>query len=387
MSYSSQLEPGDHHPNVSAVTANRLRIVHVVEAAFAGVGRHVLDLGRGQVDRGHEVHVVVARRRASAEFSEQLLQIDFASISSVEGATGRWMDVRGCQAVQQIVAATSPDILHGHASRGGAWARIGRSGRTRVVYTPNAMITQSPTLHPLLWHCYRSVERTLARRTDLLIHVSAEEAEHAREIGVRAKGETLIPNGIPLVELPSRADARRRLGLPCDGLLVGFVGRLVPQKGLELLIDASRQVYDATGATIVVVGEGPDREALAQYAERQNAGPIRWIGKQPGQLVMPAFDVFALPSRYEGFPYVLLESLWAGVPVVATDSSCASAVLGDGRAGTLTPRDPEVFGRAIVRLLSECSSDLRSRAARSRAISLSVDKMVDSTLASYDALG
>jgi glycosyltransferase involved in cell wall biosynthesis len=101
---------------------------------------------------------------------------------------------------------------------------------------------------------------------------------------------------------------------------------------------------------------------------------------------MAALDVFALPSRYEGFPYVVLEALWAGVPVVATDVCNASLVLADERCGTVVPRDPARIARALVgRLAAPGSADDAS--ARRQAASLhSVDTMVDETLALYRSL-
>lgn len=370
---------------------SELRVLHVVEAAFAGVGRHVLDLVTHQVaEPGWRVDVAHGLARADAPFLDRLAGLGVDEVLTFGGSAAMGpSDAATIRRLRRHVTAAGVDVVHGHASKGGALARLVAAGTdARAVYTPNALITQAPHLARLRHSLYRGIEMTLAPLTDHLIHVSDAEAEHARSIGLRPRSSTVIPNGIDPVPLPTRADARAALGLEPDGagggrgghlVTIGFVGRLDHQKNLGLLLDA----YAALGGLdtalppteLVVIGDGPLREEHEAHAARLSTpGPVRFLGKQPGAVSMPAFDVFALPSKYEGFPYVLLEALAAGVPCVATAPCAADRLFGDGRAGRIAGGDPADPSSAVAfagALLELVGSAERRAAASAAALEVS----------------
>ncbi len=175
------------------------------------------------------------------------------------------------------------------------------------------------------------------------------------------------------------------------------MGRLSPQKNVGLLVEAYRLLVErlsvaAEGGSeplsteLVIIGEGDDEAELRAAA----AGlPVRFLGRQPGPTSMPAFDVFALPSQYEGFPYVLLEALQAGVPCVATEG-CAAGPLLEGRgarvagAGSIVELDPEAMADALEVLVR--GADVR-RAASEAALEVSrrfsAEAMAASVMAVY----
>lgn len=349
-----------------------LRILHVVESAFAGVGRSVLDLAEAQVRGGDIVDVLYGSARADERFLTRL------AASGVRRATsfgaGRAMgpaDLLALLAVRRSLRRDGPyDIVHGHASKAGAYVRAGCGRRsTSVIYTPQAFITQSPELSGPARRVYSTVERLLARRTAGLIHVSRQEADHATALGLAPRRTTIIPNGIPFVQLPSRDATRSMFGWDPETLIVGCVGRLERQKGLDLLIRALPLVEAPAGPwQLVVVGEGGEREALVSLARDLGVEErITWLGKRDGQATMPAFDLFALPSRYEGFPYVVLEALWAEVAVLATSTSCVDDIFDAVPAGLIVPPTPSALAAALSTVLSDpavlASMRLRARDA------------------------
>jgi 2-deoxystreptamine N-acetyl-D-glucosaminyltransferase/2-deoxystreptamine glucosyltransferase len=139
----------------------------------------------------------------------------------------------------------------------------------------------------------------------------------------------------------SRRSARRRLDV-AGRFVVGFLGRCVPVKGLDLLV---RALEGLPGAILAVAGEGPDLEGARRIAKRSGVD-LRPLGRVEGHdrsAFFAACDVLALPSvvlpsgRTEGTPVVVLEALSQGLPVVASDVGGVSEVIRDGRTGYLVP--------------------------------------------------
>ena len=117
----------------------------------------------------------------------------------------------------------------------------------------------------------------------------------------------------------SRPDARRAFGLPASARLIGSVGRLERVKGHDVLIEALVDL--PADCHVVLAGDGSCRaELLGQAARLGLADRVHFLGPvQAPEALYPAFDLFCLPSRAEGFPRTLIEAQAAGIPVVATD--------------------------------------------------------------------
>ncbi len=173
----------------------------------------------------------------------------------------------------------------------------------------------------------------------------------------------VIPNGIvpspPTADLArATADARAVLGVPADAQLVGAIGRLVPQKGFSYLLSAFRIVADRVGdrARLVIVGSGPDLGALqAQVVALGLERRVLLAGfRSDVREIMPAFDVVAFSSLYEGLPVALLEAMAAGVAVVATSVPGLAEVLIDRQTALMAPaRSPEALADALCYALRE----------------------------------
>jgi glycosyltransferase involved in cell wall biosynthesis len=173
----------------------------------------------------------------------------------------------------------------------------------------------------------------------------------------------VIPNGIvpspPVIDaVRAAAAARVTLGVPADAKLVGAIGRLVPQKGFSYLLSAFRIVADRVGdrARLVIVGSGPDLGALqAQIASLGLEQRVLLSGfRNDVREIMPAFDVVAFSSLYEGLPVALLEAMAAGVAVVATSVPGLAEVLVDRQTALMAPaRSPEALADALCYALRE----------------------------------
>ena len=180
--------------------------------------------------------------------------------------------------------------------------------------------------------------------------------------GIPASHVSVIPNGVdgerfrPL----DQAACRRRLGLPADERLILFIGHLVPVKRVEDLLEAFRAVVSrSNGArvSLAMVGDGPLRPRLSSRIEADGfRDRVRLVGARPHEeipLWMNAADVLCLPSRHEGCPNVVVESLACGRPVVGTAVGGIPALLASPGCGLLVPPcDPAALAHALERSLA-----------------------------------
>jgi glycosyltransferase involved in cell wall biosynthesis len=137
------------------------------------------------------------------------------------------------------------------------------------------------------------------------------------------------------------------------GPIVGAIGRLEEQKGFDVLL---RSLADVPDATLAVVGDGTERKPLQALAGALGVGErVVWAGwTSDPRAWLPAFDVFVLPSRFEGFPLALLEALLAECAVVASDVGSVAEAVRDRETGLLVPaEDPAALAAAVRQLLGD----------------------------------
>ncbi len=372
-----------------------MKVLQVVEASFAGVGRHVMDLSRHLIASGLEVHLAYGSARVDGTFLAGARGLGFSSVVTFNaGGPAGVGHLKIVRRLRSLVASLGVDVVHGHAARGGALARLAATGtQSRVAYTPNALITQAPHIGRSQYWFFRGLEVAMAPRTDALIYVSDEEERHGLSLGLRPRAQYVIPNGIDRVGAPDREKARAGLGLVGDALTIGFVGRLSPQKNVGLLLDGFEKLTalpGLAGVELVIVGEGQEESMLRTMARNAAAGSgskIHFLGHQDGPAAMRAFDVFALPSKYEGFPYVLLEALSAGIPCVATTGCSAERLLGDGAAGLIVDDHAFALADGLASLLrNESRRRSASLAAETVAAKFSAAGMSSGVIDVYRSL-
>jgi glycosyltransferase involved in cell wall biosynthesis len=316
-----------------------------------------------------EHHVALPRYEGVVGRSGALADTTAGGRLAALGATAHLVDMRrnplhpanaaAVTAVRQVISQVQPDVVHGHSSVGGAVARVSaRWMEVPCVYTPNGLMTSLPAV---------GFERGLGRMTARFVAVSATEAERVIALKLVPAGRVVvIPNGIDLAATtPAGAaragevdvDVRKRLGLPAGTPLVATVARVAAQKAPEQFVRACAAVARRRpGVHFLLVGLGPrqrrvDREvALGGLGGRFHQIPHL----ENAAAVMAQFDVLALLSRYEGGPYVPLEAMRAGVPVVLSDVVGNHDTVDDGATGFLVPfGDAEAAASAIVKLLDD----------------------------------
>jgi phosphatidyl-myo-inositol dimannoside synthase len=229
------------------------------------------------------------------------------------------------------------------------------------------------------------LKRVLSRAGIVVAAGGYPLAEAERTAGRRLPS-VVVPPGVdtdrfvPLTD-PARAAARVRLGLPTEGRLIVSVSRLVPRKGMDVLIRAAALLAPSRpDLTVAIAGGGRDHDRLERLI-RSSGAPVRLLGRVahddlPG--LYGCGDVFAMLCRnrwggleQEGFGIVFVEAAAAGVPQVAGDSGGAAEAVVDGETGVVVrhPDDPALVADALAQLLDDPARRGRmARAGRERAV-------------------
>ncbi len=280
-----------------------------------------------------------------------------------EGYYTRYYFKRG---LAEEMRSFAPDIVHVEEEPYSLCA--GQAVRTMTRHAPRAKLIFRTSVSRdirLKWFArplLRWVERGVYRRTDRAFVLSAHAKEWLATRGYTGP-TTQFPNGIDTrvyrdLGPDAGREAREAAGLPADGYVVGYVGRLVAPKGIETLLDAVAAVPDAVA---LIVGDGPHRSALDAHIARLGvADRVRFTGQRPPVEVaelMHAMDAFVLPSLttprwVEYFGRVLVEGMACGVPVVGADSGEIAGTIGE--AGLVFPEgDAHALGEHLARLRAD----------------------------------
>jgi glycosyltransferase involved in cell wall biosynthesis len=268
-------------------------------------------------------------------------------------------------------ALAGADVLHTHLVHADLAGGLLRGRRTLIStkHNDDPFRTRLP---------FRLVERALARRAARVICITdALRRFNVERVGLPSARLEVVHYGL---DEPPAAWAENELELP-EGKIVAAVARLVPQKGLDVAVEAMAGL----DATLVVLGVGPEQDRLEALA-REHA--VRLL--LPGRVgdvaaVLRRADVLVHPARWEGFGLALLEAMLCSLPVVATRVSSIPEIVADGETGLLVPPDdvPALAG-AILRVLED-PRDLGAAGLRRARAELSVARMAERTLAVYAA--
>jgi glycosyltransferase involved in cell wall biosynthesis len=257
-----------------------------------------------------------------------------------------------------------PDILHAHDYKTDILAvLLGRWFGARTLTTMHGFVSRGGRLE-----VYYRLDHWALRRLDHVVAVSDDLYQMLPALGIPPTRRSLLPNGIDVQQFARRRstrEARASLGMDASRLVIGAVGRLAAEKGFDLLIQAFDRIL-GTGldAELVIVGEGQERPRLeALIAQLGRGDRVRLLGYQAEvRHLYEAFDVFALSSRREGLPNVVLEAMALEVPVVATRVAGVPGMIEDGIDGLLVePESVDELTAALQRLLPD--GDLRRRLA------------------------
>jgi glycosyltransferase involved in cell wall biosynthesis len=306
-------------------------------------------------------------------------------------------DVAAALQLWRLFRRARPAIVHTHTSKAGFVGRLAAwlAGVPAVIHQPHGHVFYG------YWGRSRTaafvaLERIAAHWTDRIVTLTAREVDEHLERGIgRPPQYAVVPSGVATGRLraaaPARAQARARLGLPPHAYVVAAVGRLVPIKGFDLLVDALGEIAASVpGARVLLIGDGVERGALEAQARRLGVADRLLL---PGTVsdtvpLLAAADVLAAPSRNEGMGRVLVEAMALGLPVVGTRVGGIPDVIDDGECGLLVPADDAAaLAAALVELGRDAARrDKLGAAARRRAEDFSTTVAAAAMRDLYDGL-
>ncbi len=334
------------------VLPQRLKVLHVVDSLeLGGLERVVTDLALAQQRAGDDVAVFSINDTAGHRRT-----LEAAGIPVIQGGKRSTADLRVLRALWQRVRKA--DVVHAHN------------------FVPNyycAAVLLAASRRPQVLTCHdmgfrlsdrklRLLFRLSLARTTRVAMVSRQVLDRYLASGMVDRGTaSVILNGIDTGRFESaeamRRDARRALHLPAESPVIGAVGRLVSLKNHRALLASMPQLLRThPDLSLVLAGDGPLRADLEQQAESLGiATRVRFLGERPDVAsLLPAFDVFAMPSLTEGLSIALLEACACGLAIVASEVGGNPEIVADRKRGILFPAgDDDALAAALLAMLAD----------------------------------
>jgi glycosyltransferase involved in cell wall biosynthesis len=353
-------------PNARPVSHRPLEwssLVHVLAPGeFGGLESVVRLMAVGQRRRGHDVVVapILPRRAPIPAWLERVADAGVPVepiVTAPRDYLSQWRQVA------RLCDTRQPRLVHTH----GYHADVIGGGAARRARVPVAATVHGFVGGDRKNRFYELLQRRALRGFDAVMAVSRAMVVHLRASGISAERLHLVPNAFDSEDaaLP-RAEARRELGVPDDAFQLGWIGRLSPEKGADVMLRALALLPDPA-VRLSILGAGAERSHLESLAvELGIAARVVWHGVQLGApRLAAAFDAIVLSSRAEGTPIVLFEAMAAGAPIVATRVGGIPDVVTEAEAMLVPPDDPAALAAAVAAIRSNPSA-ARDRAAAAR---------------------
>lgn len=339
-----------------------MHVCHVIEATIGGTRRHIVDLARAQMRRGHRVTLVSAALR-DAGYLGDLAALAAEGVRCIDLPMTREIrpqrDLAHLTALTRLLRELRPDVLHTHSSKAGVLGRLAARevGLDATVHTPHTFAFLFASMFgPLKRGLFRGLEQALAGSTGRVVAVSPSEARTIRASGVVPPERLrVVPNGIdPAPWRAARPYARSELGVSDAAPLVLVAGLLNVAKGQDLALRALARP-ELAEVELLIAGHGELLDELrllaAELGVQSRAHFLGWRDDLPR--LMAGADALLLPSRWEGLPYVVLQAFAAGVPVAAARVDGVFELVEEGRTGALADvGDVPGLAAALARVLA-----------------------------------
>jgi glycosyltransferase involved in cell wall biosynthesis len=288
--------------------------------------------------------------------------------------------------IRELAACTYADVVHAHGYKADIYCYFAlRGSGVPLVSTCHTWYDNDLTVS-----LYGAADRFILRNYAAVVAVSEDVRQRLLKAGVRKEKIHIVRNGIDLRPFDNAAPSLREISSPDNAPIVGLIGRLATEKGVDIFLRAASRVVAKLPATkFVVIGEGPDREQLELLIdELQIRTNVFMLGRRDDMpSVYASLDIMVSASRREGLPMAILEGMASRRPVVATAVGAVPDVIVDGHTGMLVPSEHvEALAAKIVTLLNNATQRENLGAAAKRLIEeeFSAERMTADYLHIYE---
>ena len=325
-----------------------MKVLHVISSGgMYGAEAVILNLLRTMREGPHQAALGIFDNAANPnrQFYEAAVREGFdPKLIECSGQVDRGTVRR----IRQLAAAERADVIHAHGYKADIYCWFAVRGLVPLVSTCHTWYDTD-----FLVTLYGKADRLVLRSFQRVVSVSDEVTQRLLAAGVRRDRVRLVRNGIDL-----RPFGGRKGGGGAEGeVVVGLVGRLAWEKGVDVFLTAAARLVDEfPRARFVVAGEGPDAERLDRMLdELKIRGRAELLGRRED---MPALyrslDIMVSASRQEGLPMAILEGMASGLPLVATKVGEVPTVVRDGVTGfVVEPEDVGALAGAMAKLLGD----------------------------------
>jgi len=309
-------------------------------------------------------------------------------------------DPRTIFLIRKFLRENEIKVIHSHGYKSNLYALAASLGKKVArVATCHNWLGDDPKMKLYAW-----LDKVFLRQFNSVVAVSEAVKDELMNCGFSDAKVRLIHNGIELDRLKIHGDSfllKKQFNIEEDCRIIGTVGRLSEEKGLDYLLNAAAEILKkCPKVTFLMVGDGPERQKLearaARIAETLHAGgkaagtPFIFTGVRNDMPdIYSLMDFFVLPSLVEGLPMVLLEAMAARKPVVATRVGAVPKVIEHDRSGILVkPADEQGLAEAIISLLEdhEKAERLAEQGYRKVRDEFSAERMAEQYLMVYQEL-
>jgi glycosyltransferase involved in cell wall biosynthesis len=370
------------------------KILYIItQADGGGAQKYVLTLAK------HFGGIIAAGDEADELFkTAQNLKIPSYKLRHLKRNINFYHDIWALWEIRQLIKLVRPDIVHLNSTKAGFLGSIAsaflktkaapRTGKpswpgVRVVFTAHGFRFLEP-LSLAVKNFYLALEKVASSYRDFIITVSDFDRKAALQNKLINENKIqTIHNGLPPINFNSKQEALTKLNLKLNNQtkVIGTVANNYITKGVTIFEKASNLINSRGNFLSIVIGETFGKKNLINNGNFQLIGP-----KNNAATLLKAFDIFVLPSIKEGFPFVILEAMQAGLPIVATHTGGVPEALGN--AGILVePNNPKALADAIEYLIQhpDIMSNL-SQKTLERSKLFSEEKMLSETKKVYDSL-
>lgn len=314
--------------------AEKKKILYIVEAMGGGVFTYIVDLANELVNK-YDMYIAYAVRKQTPKNYKDYFdkRIHLIEVKNFGRAINPTKDIAAFFEVKKIAAEVKPDVIHLHSSKAGAIGRIAFDGKIPMFYTPHGYSFLMENCNPTKRRVFKLIELVCAKRNCTTISCSVGEHQETLKL---TKNAAYVNNGINMKELQEIVDQTEKVAHP---FTVFTLGRICYQKNPTLFNMIAESLPDIR---FVWIGDGELREELRS----KNIEISGWVDRTTAIEYAVNADVFLLPSRWEGLPISLLESMYMRKVCVVSNVIGNRDVIHNGENGFVCS-DTKEFIKAI----------------------------------------